>query len=94
MTGYSWITQPNGHQLYCFTDANGNQVSAGDYQSRRAGMYPDLPDQVDALWKIVMVIQAGGAPSAWPADALAVLDARNAVKAAIPKPDIAPPWVK
>ena len=91
---YAWITQPDGRQMYCFTAADGSQIPAGEYQSRRAGLYPDLADQVDALWKIVAVIQAGGAPSAWPADALAVLAARDAVKAAIPKPDVAPPWVK
>ena len=94
MTGYSWITQPNGTQLYCYTDAGGVVTPAGEYQSRRASLYPSLSDQVDALWKIVEAIQAGSPPSTWPADALAVMAARNAVKTTLPKPDIAAPWVK
>ncbi len=92
---YAWQTDPeSGKQFYETTLADGTVMKAGEYAQRRMAAYPTLADQVDALWKILEIVQAGGAPAAWPPDALAVMAARNAVKAAIPKPDVAPPWVK
>ena len=90
---YSWQTMPDGTQHYVATLADGTTLDAGLYQTRRSASYPSAAEQIDAVWKILAALPAGSLANA-PADALAVMISRDAVKTTYPKPDIPPPWVK
>lgn len=77
-------------EVLAVTLDDGGVMLAGEYQSRRASLYPPLTDQMDALGKIARATAAGETA---PADAVAVMDAVVAVKDAIPKPPD-PPWLR
>lgn len=53
----------------------------GSYRLRRRLEYPDVGEQLDAIWKALAAL-----PQPLPAEAQAVLDRINAVKAKHPKP--------
>lgn len=59
------------------------RAAAGSYRIRRQAEYPSVGEQLDALWKVI----AGMPPGQIPAEAQAVLDKVNAVKAKHPKPN-------
>lgn len=54
-----------------------------DYATARRAAYPDIVDQLDALVKAIDAIRRG---EPLPAEAVAVLDKVQTVKAAYPKP--------
>lgn len=55
-----------------------------DYRLKRQNEYPDIRDQLDALWSIVMELSKGNIPS----EAQDVANAIAAVKLKYPKPKI------
>lgn len=57
------------------------RAAAGSYRARRRAEYPAAGEQLDAIWKAL-----AGMPGQLPAEAQAVLDQVNAVKAKHPKP--------
>lgn len=90
---YSWQTQADGSQLYAAALADGTTMPAGLYQTRRAGAYPTVAEQIDALWKFLEALPPGTLTNL-PPDAMAIKAARDGVKTSYPKPDIPAPWVK
>ena len=57
-----------------------------DYATARRAAYPDIGDQLDAMFKIIEAIRRS---EPLPADALEVLDKVRAVKAVYPKQEAA-----
>ncbi|MEJ0004375.1 MAG: hypothetical protein WDN30_14105 [Pararobbsia sp.] len=54
-----------------------------DYRAPRAAAYPDIGDQLDAIWKLLETQYAG---ATMPPDAARLAAAVRAVKAKYPKP--------
>lgn len=52
-----------------------------DYRAKRRDAYPEIGEQLDALWKAL-----AANPDALPSDTRAMLDQVMAVKSKIPKP--------
>lgn len=57
----------------------------GDYRQARRAAYPDLAEQLDAVWKTLGALQASGVELA-PATQ-EMLDGIRGVKARFPKPE-------
>lgn len=58
-------------------------IHESDYYTRRAKAYPEITDQLDALFKIAKALQNIGI--VLPADAVEILDQISAVKQTFPK---------